>query len=119
MVWSGGMAWIADFPDPSNFYGPILGCSGAVQGGWNWSWYCNEALDKRAVEADSMSDPAKASERQAVWGKIFTDIMADAPGCRSSTSGVSSPSRCAWAVRTTSTSIRPRVINYDAIYVKQ
>ncbi|TKB13214.1 MAG: ABC transporter substrate-binding protein, partial [Mesorhizobium sp.] len=25
MIWSGGMAWIADFPDPSNFYGPILG----------------------------------------------------------------------------------------------
>ncbi|MBN2871806.1 MAG: ABC transporter substrate-binding protein, partial [Halothiobacillaceae bacterium] len=23
MIWSGGMAWIADFPDPSNFYGPI------------------------------------------------------------------------------------------------
>jgi hypothetical protein len=29
MIWSGGMAWIADFPDPSNFYGPILGCGGA------------------------------------------------------------------------------------------
>ena len=24
-------------PRPSNFYGPILGCGGAVQGGWNWS----------------------------------------------------------------------------------
>ena len=47
MIWSGGMAWIADFPDPSNFYGPILGCGGAVQGGWNWSWYCNEDLDKQ------------------------------------------------------------------------
>ena len=47
MIWSGGMGWIADFPDPSNFYGPILGCGGAVQGGWNWSWYCNEELDKR------------------------------------------------------------------------
>ncbi len=42
MIWSGGMAWIADFPDPSNFYGPILGCGGAVKGGWNWAWYCNE-----------------------------------------------------------------------------
>ena len=45
MIWSGGMAWIADFPDPSNFYGPILGCGGAVPGGWNWSWYCNKDLD--------------------------------------------------------------------------
>jgi ABC-type transport system substrate-binding protein len=119
MIWSGGMAWIADFPDPSNFYGPILGCGGAVQGGWNWSWYCNEALDKRAVEADSMSDPAKVAERQAAWGKIFTDIMADAP----------------WVPvinerRVVAKSLRmggpdniyidpTRVINYDAIFVKQ
>jgi ABC-type transport system substrate-binding protein len=119
MVWSGGMAWIADFPDPSNFYGPILGCAGAVQGGWNWSWYCNEALDKRAIEADSMSDPAKVAERQAAWGKIFTDIMADAP----------------WVPvinerRVVAKSLRmggpdniyidpTRVINYDAIFVKQ
>jgi peptide/nickel transport system substrate-binding protein/oligopeptide transport system substrate-binding protein len=23
MIWSGGMAWIADFPDPSGFYGRL------------------------------------------------------------------------------------------------
>jgi ABC-type dipeptide transport system, periplasmic component len=119
MIWSGGMAWIADFPDPSNFYGPILGCAGAVQGGWNWSWYCNEDLDKRAVEADSISDPAKTAERQALWSKIYTDIMADAP----------------WVPvinerRVVAKSLRmggpdniyidpTRVINYDAIFVKQ
>ncbi|WP_162146182.1 ABC transporter substrate-binding protein [Inquilinus limosus] len=79
MIWSGGMAWIADFPDPSNFYGPILGCGGAVPGGWNWSWYCNEDLDKRAAEADSIADPAKAAEREAKWRDIFLDIMKDAP----------------------------------------
>jgi ABC-type transport system substrate-binding protein len=79
MIWSGGMAWIADFPDPSNFYGPILGCAGATSGGWNWSWYCNKALDQRAEKADSMSDPAQAAERAAMWKTIFTDIMKDAP----------------------------------------
>ncbi|WP_225768203.1 ABC transporter substrate-binding protein [Inquilinus sp. Marseille-Q2685] len=79
MIWSGGMAWIADFPDPSNFYGPILGCGGAVPGGWNWSWYCNEDLDKRAAEADSIADPAKAAEREAKWRGIFLDVMKDAP----------------------------------------
>jgi len=119
MIWSGGMAWIADFPDPSNFYGPILGCAGAVPGGWNWSWYCNKDLDARAIAADSMSDPAKAGERSAAWGKIFTDIMADAP----------------WIPlinerRVVAKSLRmggdgniyvdpTRVINYDAIFVKQ
>ena len=79
MIWSGGMAWIADFPDPSNFYGPILGCGGAVQGGWNWAWYCNEELDEMATKADSMTDPAMAQEREAMWRDIYLKIMDDAP----------------------------------------
>lgn len=79
MIWSGGMAWIADFPDPSNFYGPILGCGGAVQGGWNWAWYCNKELDEKAAAADSIVDPAKAEERAKLWGEIYARIMADAP----------------------------------------
>ena len=79
MIWSGGMAWIADFPDPSNFYGPILGCTGATAGGWNWSWYCNKELDARATAADAMSDPAKSAERALLWKGIFTDVMKDSP----------------------------------------
>ncbi|TCO70095.1 ABC transporter substrate-binding protein [Rhodovulum euryhalinum] len=79
MIWSGGMAWIADFPDPSNFYGPILGCDGAVQGGWNWSWYCNEELDAAADAADAMTDPAMAEQREAAWRDIYLSIMEDAP----------------------------------------
>ncbi|MGO8367359.1 ABC transporter substrate-binding protein [Rhizobium ruizarguesonis] len=119
MIWSGGMAWIADFPDPSNFYGPILGCAGAVPGGWNWSWYCNADLDKRAVAADSMSDPAKAAERTAAWGKIFTDIMADAPWIPviNERRVVAKSLRMGGA---DNIYIDPtRVINYDVIYVKQ
>ncbi len=79
MIWSGGMAWIADFPDPSNFYGPILGCGGAVKGGWNWAWYCNEELDAMAAKADAMTDPAKAEERIDLWRSVFVKIMDDAP----------------------------------------
>lgn len=79
MIWSGGMAWIADFPDPSNFYGPILGCEGAVPGGWNWSWYCNEDIEKRADEADSMTDPDDEAAREKAWRDIYVDIMKDAP----------------------------------------
>lgn len=79
MIWSGGMAWIADFPDPSNFYGPILGCGGAVPGGWNWAWYCNEELDAQATEADSMADPAQAEARIEMWRDIFLGVMEDAP----------------------------------------
>jgi ABC-type transport system substrate-binding protein len=79
MIWSGGMAWIADFPDPSNFYGPILGCAGAEPGGWNWSKYCNADLDTAAVAADSMSDPAKSADRLAAWSDIYMKVMEDAP----------------------------------------
>lgn len=78
MVWSGGMGWIADFPDPSNFYGPILGCAGAGAGGWNWSKYCNADLDAEAVKADSFKDPADPA-RLALWSDIYTKIMDDAP----------------------------------------
>jgi ABC-type transport system substrate-binding protein len=119
MIWSGGMAWIADFPDPSNFYGPILGCSGAVQGGWNWSWYCNKDLDARAIAADSMSDPAKAAERQAEWGKIFTDIMADAPWIPLTNERrvVAKSPRMGGSG---DIYVDPtRVINYDAIFVRE
>ncbi|AVX03642.1 periplasmic dipeptide transport protein [Maritalea myrionectae] len=79
MIWSGGMAWIADFPDPSNFYGPILGCGGAVPGGWNWSWYCNPEIDERAIAADAMADPSQAEARIEEWKKIFTEIQDEAP----------------------------------------
>ena len=79
MIWSGGMAWIADFPDPSNFYGPILGCGGAVKGGWNWAWYCNDKLDALAAKADAMSDPAMKAEREDLWRSIFVQLMDDAP----------------------------------------
>jgi peptide/nickel transport system substrate-binding protein/oligopeptide transport system substrate-binding protein len=79
MVWSGGMAWIADFPDPSDFYGPILGCGGATQGGWNWSWYCNKDREAEAQKADSIIDSAKQDERYNEWKQIFVKIMDDAP----------------------------------------
>ena len=66
MIWSGGMAWIADFPDPNNFYYGILGCAGAVEGGWNWSKYCNKALDDRAT-ADAMVKDDQKDDAHRQW----------------------------------------------------
>lgn len=79
MIWSGGMAWIADFPDPSNFYYGILGCVGATEGGWNWSKYCNPAIDERAAEADLMVKASQKDARIAEWKAIFDDLLKDAP----------------------------------------
>lgn len=78
MIWSGGMAWIADFPDPANFYYGILGCAGAVEGGWNWSKYCNKALDDRAAKADAMVKDDQKEARIAEWKAIFDDVTKDA-----------------------------------------
>lgn len=79
MIWSGGMAWIADFPDPANFYYGILGCAGAVEGGWNWSKYCNESLDARAANADAMVKDDQKDARITEWKAIFDDVLKDAP----------------------------------------
>lgn len=79
MIWSGGMAWIADFPDPANFYYGILGCAGAVDGGWNWSRYCNKSLDERATKADAMVKDDQAAGRIAEWKAVFDDVLNDAP----------------------------------------
>jgi oligopeptide transport system substrate-binding protein len=79
MIWSGGMAWIADFPDPSDFYTVILGCAGAVKGGWNWPWYCNPDLDKAADKADSMVAANQMAARADAWKEIFNGVMKDAP----------------------------------------
>ncbi|MFW2589515.1 ABC transporter substrate-binding protein [Sagittula sp. SSi028] len=78
MIWSGGMAWIADFPDPSNFYGPILGCAGVGEGGWNWSKFCDESIDAMATAADSMTDPS-APERLEMWSDVYMKVMEQAP----------------------------------------
>jgi ABC-type transport system substrate-binding protein len=79
MIWSGGMAWIADFPDPANFYYGILGCAGAVEGGWNWSKYCNKDLDARAEKADALVKADQTPARIAEWKAIFDDVLKDAP----------------------------------------
>ncbi|HEX7039066.1 MAG TPA: ABC transporter substrate-binding protein [Trueperaceae bacterium] len=79
MIWSGGMAWIADYPDPNNFYWPILACASNIPGGWNWARYCNEEIEERAARADAMAREDQADERTEEWRQIFLDIMEDAP----------------------------------------
>ncbi len=79
LIWSGGMAWIADYPDPNNFYWPILACASNIPGGWNWARYCNEDIEARAAHADTLAREDQAAERTEEWRQIFLDIMEDAP----------------------------------------
>ena len=79
LLWSGGMAWIADYPDPNNFYWPILACASNIPGGWNWARYCNEDLEARAAEADTLARADQHDQRVEEWRQIFLEIMDDAP----------------------------------------
>ena len=77
LVWSGGMGWIADFPDPSDFYGPILGCGGATQGGWNWTWLCDKGYEAKArfQGRRHVGAGAEGTRDTEAWRGIFTEIM--------------------------------------------
>jgi ABC-type transport system substrate-binding protein len=72
LVWSGGEAWLQDFPDPSDFYGPILSCASAVQGGWNWPFYCNTKLDKLA---NQLKGTTNRSQRLAGYRNLYAQLM--------------------------------------------
>jgi oligopeptide transport system substrate-binding protein len=75
LTWSGGLAWIEDYPDPDDFYGPILGCDSNVPGGWNWSRYCNQELHARSLELLAMTDRA---QRMEAYKPFFKALMDDA-----------------------------------------
>lgn len=79
LIWSGGMAWIADYPDPNNFYWPILSCDSLAPGTWNWAWYCNKDVEKMVSDADAMVQPAQAAARAAKFREIYRKVMSDAP----------------------------------------
>lgn len=75
LTWSGGLAWIQDYPDPDDFYAPILGCGSNVPGGWNWSRYCNEELHARSQELLGMTD---RQTRLDAYKPFFKALMDDA-----------------------------------------
>ena len=79
LIWSGGMAWIADYPDPNNFYWPILSCDALAPGTWNWAWYCNRDVEKMVSDADAMVQPGQAAARAAKFQEIYRKVMSDAP----------------------------------------
>ncbi len=69
------IAWFQDFPDPSDFYDPILSCA-AAEGGFNTSWYCNEDNDALAAEAKGLQD---LEQRLEMYQELELAVMEDAP----------------------------------------
>jgi peptide/nickel transport system substrate-binding protein/oligopeptide transport system substrate-binding protein len=79
LTWSGGLAWTQDYPDPDDFYAPILGCDSNVPGGWNWSRYCNEELHAKSQELLAMTDRAARLEAYKPFFKALMDDAVWAP----------------------------------------
>jgi ABC-type transport system substrate-binding protein len=75
MVWSGGLAWAQDYPDPDDFYAPILGCDSNVPGGWNWPRYCDPALHAQSLELLAMTD---REARMEAYKPFFKQLMDEA-----------------------------------------
>ncbi len=72
LTWSGGLGWIQDYPDPDDFYGPILGCGSNTPGGWNWSRYCNQTLDNQSKQLLSITD---RTQRLSSYAPFFQQLM--------------------------------------------
>jgi peptide/nickel transport system substrate-binding protein len=70
------VGWFQDFPDPADFYDPILSCATNVEGNFNLAWYCSEDVD--ALAADARSEPDSAA-RIDMYRQLFNDVMDDAP----------------------------------------
>jgi oligopeptide transport system substrate-binding protein len=75
LTWSGGLAWIQDYPDADDFYSPILGCDSNVPGGWNWSRYCSKDLHAKALDLLTVTDHDK---RMQGYKELFKGVMDDA-----------------------------------------
>lgn len=69
--------WGADYPDPSDFYFPLMTC--ASRGAWNWAYYCRPEVDAKANDANATADPAKDAERLSQWKAVYRSVMDDAP----------------------------------------
>lgn len=73
MIW---LVWFQDFPDPSDFYDPILSCGSDKAGNFNLAWYCNKTVDALASKAKGELDKA---QRLADYQQVQKMIMDDSP----------------------------------------
>jgi len=69
-------AWYQDFPDPNDWYEPILSCASAVPGTFNLSFYCNPKVDAYAHKLKIMTDHVA---RLRLYAGLDKMMMQDAP----------------------------------------
>jgi len=72
----GSFGWWMDFPDPSDWIGPLFSKASAVPGGMNSSFWWSQELEDAYVEAQAMTDP---EARIAAYSKMQDIIAAETP----------------------------------------
>ena len=70
----GSFGWWMDFPDPSDWIGPLFSKASAVPGGMNSSFWWSQELEDAYVAAQAMTDPAA---RIAAYSAMQDIIAAD------------------------------------------
>ena len=74
-----GIAWLQDYPDPSDFYDPILSCAAIAPAGFNTAWACSEEADALAAEALGMQDVAERADAYREVQRLFMDEVLYVP----------------------------------------
>jgi peptide/nickel transport system substrate-binding protein len=75
----GSFSWWMDFPDPSDWIGPLFSKASAVPGGMNSSFWWSQELEDAYVEAQAMTDPAARIEAYSAMQDIIAADTAYAP----------------------------------------
>jgi peptide/nickel transport system substrate-binding protein len=65
-----GIGYGPDYPSAAEIYDKLIACDGV----FNWHQFCDRALDRRAVEAESLrtTDPARSA---ALWAGIDRELV--------------------------------------------
>ena len=72
----GSFGWWMDFPDPSDWIGPLFSKASAVPGGMNSSFWWSPELEEAFVEAQKMTDPVARIEAYSAMQDIIADDAA-------------------------------------------
>jgi ABC-type transport system substrate-binding protein len=75
----GSFSWWMDFPDPSDWIGPLFSKASAVPGGMNSSFWWSQELEDAYAEAQAMTDPDARIEAFSAMQDIIAADTAYAP----------------------------------------
>lgn len=76
LYYSDGMAWIADYPDPSNFFFPLF-TRESIKNGFNWSGFDSAALHEKALQINAMIGSEFDQQRALAWDNLFAELHSE------------------------------------------